>query len=266
MPKSFDRVADIYDDTRRMQPEAVTEIMNNISSEIDPAGGLVLDMGIGTGRIAVPLAERGFRIVGVDISEKMLARLLEKPTYKRHKMAALRGDATFLPFADNSFQAVVVVHLFHLLEDIGVGVKEAFRVLTPGGRLFFGGDQRWLEFVERALREKYGVEETFAELFDEAGIKYKDQSHVEKQVSENVCGLGGDLKKLPPVEWDANISCEELVGRFENRQFSSMWDVSDDAINAFGEKLRRILREHVGPLSTMIPIKRGFDMFCVRFD
>jgi SAM-dependent methyltransferase len=64
------------------------------------AGGRVLEFAIGTGRIALPLAERGVRVVGIDSSEAMLARLREKPGAARVEamlgdMAATRVDGEF---------------------------------------------------------------------------------------------------------------------------------------------------------------------------
>jgi hypothetical protein len=63
--------------------------------------GAALEFAIGTGRIALPLAERGVRVVGIDNSEAMLARLREKPGAERIEamvgdMAATRVDGEFL--------------------------------------------------------------------------------------------------------------------------------------------------------------------------
>ena len=64
----FDRAADVYDTTRRAaRPEAIEALAEELS---DCAS--VLELGVGTGRLAVPLMERGFQVVGVDLSRKML--------------------------------------------------------------------------------------------------------------------------------------------------------------------------------------------------
>jgi SAM-dependent methyltransferase len=72
-------VAARYDESAsgRFAPEAVGPVVDFLA---DLAGdGAALELGIGTGRIALPLAERGVRVHGIDLSEAMVARLREKP-------------------------------------------------------------------------------------------------------------------------------------------------------------------------------------------
>jgi SAM-dependent methyltransferase len=72
-------VAARYDDTESpmFSPEAIDPAVDFLA---ELAGdGAALELGIGTGRIALPLAERGVRIHGIDLSEAMVARLREKP-------------------------------------------------------------------------------------------------------------------------------------------------------------------------------------------
>ena len=68
------------------------------------AGGSLLELGAGTGRIAIPLARAGVKVVGIDRSEPMLARARQR--VKRAKLQRMlrlvRGDIRFLPFADAS--------------------------------------------------------------------------------------------------------------------------------------------------------------------
>ena len=73
-----ERVAARYDDDPEMFDPAVVE------PAVDFLAGLIgngsaLELGIGTGRIALPLAKRGIRVHGIDLSEAMVARLRAKP-------------------------------------------------------------------------------------------------------------------------------------------------------------------------------------------
>jgi SAM-dependent methyltransferase len=94
------------------------------------SAGSVLDVGIGTGLAALPLAQRGARITGIDPSEGMLAlarvRLPESELVK--------GRAEALPFAAGSFDAAVACEVFHWL-DAGAALAEMARVVRPGGAL-----------------------------------------------------------------------------------------------------------------------------------
>src|SRR6059058_3727479 len=77
---NFDEsVAERYDEaTAELSAPAVVEPIVDFLAEIAP-GGAALELGIGTGRIALPLAQRGVRVHGVDLFEAMVARLRAKP-------------------------------------------------------------------------------------------------------------------------------------------------------------------------------------------
>lgn len=74
---SFDRAAEYYDRTRVTDPEALEETLGLLERELGGRGRL-LEIGVGTGALAVPLSERGHHVVGVDISPAMLAQLRKK--------------------------------------------------------------------------------------------------------------------------------------------------------------------------------------------
>jgi SAM-dependent methyltransferase len=67
-------------------------------------GGRALELGVGTGRVAIPLAERGVEVVGIDASEQMLARLREKTD----RIATVTGEMADVA-ADGEFDLVYVV-------------------------------------------------------------------------------------------------------------------------------------------------------------
>jgi SAM-dependent methyltransferase len=85
-----ERVAAGYDeDSAGMFDPAVVGPAAEMLAELAGAGG-ALEFAIGTGRIALPLAERGVRVAGIDSSQAMLARLREKPGAQR--LEAVVGD------------------------------------------------------------------------------------------------------------------------------------------------------------------------------
>ena len=95
-----ERVAARYDDhSWSMFDPAVVGPAVDLLVEI-AGGGRALEFAIGTGRIALPLAERGVPVAGIDTSEAMLARLREKPGSERIEtvagdMATTRVDGEF---------------------------------------------------------------------------------------------------------------------------------------------------------------------------
>ncbi|TMC05166.1 MAG: class I SAM-dependent methyltransferase [Chloroflexi bacterium] len=71
-----DRIAELYDSWYRDEPDTAgtVEALTRLAGP-----GPVLELGIGTGRIAIPLVERGIEVHGIELSEPMVERLREKP-------------------------------------------------------------------------------------------------------------------------------------------------------------------------------------------
>ncbi len=71
-----DTVADVYDDRHEDREDLAPVVA--LLAEL-AAGGKALELGIGTGRVALPLAERGVEVHGIDASKAMVAKLRAKP-------------------------------------------------------------------------------------------------------------------------------------------------------------------------------------------
>lgn len=128
---TFDRAAEFYDLTRGYPPG----VPEHIGTTIARAGGLsstsrVLEIGVGTGRVALPVVPHVQAYVGVDLSQPMMERLLSKRTTEPVYVAT--ADATRLPLPAQAFDAVVAVHVFHLIPNWQDAVTEVARVLRPG--------------------------------------------------------------------------------------------------------------------------------------
>lgn len=96
----------------------------------------ILDVACGTGDLALSLARlRPHRIVGIDISEKMLEIGRQKISRKGQEpvIRLQQGDAEHIPFPDNTFDAVTVAFGVRNFDDLGLGLSEMRRVLRPGG-------------------------------------------------------------------------------------------------------------------------------------
>jgi SAM-dependent methyltransferase len=107
-----DRIADTYDElyAETLDTDRAVEALGELA-----AGGPVLELAIGTGRLALPLAERGLEVHGIDVSERMVARLRAKPG----------GDA--IPVTMGDFAEVPVEREFAL---IFVAFNTLFGLLT----------------------------------------------------------------------------------------------------------------------------------------
>lgn len=127
-----------------------------------PAGARVLDVGGGTGVHSRWLAERGYAVTMVDLVPSHVARAGEAGTF-----TAVAGDARELPVADGSADAVLLLGpLYHLITraDRDTALREARRVLRPGGTLLAQGIGRLAAFAEAATRRGF-------EALDEADLE-----------------------------------------------------------------------------------------------
>ena len=106
-----------------------------IAGELKGHRQRVLDLGCGGGFLANRLSFDGHEVTGVDISQDALA------TARRFDRSGtvnyLAADVANLPFADGSFDVVCAMDLLEHVEDYPAVLREAARVLRPGGRLYF---------------------------------------------------------------------------------------------------------------------------------
>jgi SAM-dependent methyltransferase len=122
-----------------------------------PQHGQLIDLGCGTGRMLIPFAQRGWRVVGVDLSAEMLAVTREKARQAGVAVDLLRANLTELDgVAPATFD--VAVCLFSTLGMV-VGadmrrrvVAHAYRLLRPGGTFILHVHNRWFNFHDPAGR------------------------------------------------------------------------------------------------------------------
>jgi SAM-dependent methyltransferase len=128
----YNAVAHEYDDVfPRHIAEHYVEKRTGLIKDLLPLGGLVLDVGCGTGQLGQAIASAGYDVFGVDLSASMVARARD-----RGLAGTFSGITTALPFADNSFDLTLTVATLHHLEtpeNVALTVREMGRVVKPGG-------------------------------------------------------------------------------------------------------------------------------------
>jgi ubiquinone/menaquinone biosynthesis C-methylase UbiE len=137
----------VYDDPGidgaiyRLRQRRVLEAFDRLSL---PADARVLELGPGAGRVAVELARRGHRLVCVDPAEPMLrnTEARARADAVADRVETVVADAHALPFADDSFAAVVAVGVLPWLERPAEALAEIGRVLAPGGSVVLTSDNR----------------------------------------------------------------------------------------------------------------------------
>lgn len=252
MPESvsFDRVANRYDETRGYPPEVAVRIAEGLL-EVGgvPAGGSILEIGIGTGRIALPLLACGVNITGVDIAPRMLEQLRVKYDELRaadgSDGAARAGaltvqiaDMTALPFADGGvadggFDAVVAVHVLHLVPEWRHALDEALRVVRPTGALLIGQDT-----TGATAPSPLGVQDRWREIMLELGATPKNVGAAGYDaIFAEVQRRGLPLEEHVLASWERDVSPRQILTTITERLWSRTWNVPDDL---FQESVRRL--------------------------
>ncbi|ODA43110.1 methyltransferase domain-containing protein [Desulfosporosinus sp. BG] len=95
----------------------------------------ILDVGTGTGFLALLLAELGHKVKGVDISEGMMSEAKRKAEMKGLPIQFSYGDAENLDEPDNTYDLVINRHILWTMQYPEKAIQEWIRVLKPGGKL-----------------------------------------------------------------------------------------------------------------------------------
>jgi ubiquinone/menaquinone biosynthesis C-methylase UbiE len=132
--------------------------------------GKVLDVGTGPGTLVRELARRfpGLQVYGIDLSEDMigLARAHTRREQLEERVHFASGDVAHLPYPDQSFDVVVSTISMHHWSELEQPLRELYRVLRPGGRVWIYD----FRFVNAQTVEKALARTPFAETPLENGL------------------------------------------------------------------------------------------------
>ena len=248
----FDRVAHCYDDTRGFPNRESQQTAANLMAL---GGGLssesrVLEVGMGTGRIALPLAPYVSAVHGVDLSRPMLLRLIEKRDGEA--IYPLQADATRLPYPADSFDAVVGVHIFHLIPAWEQAFAEVERVIRPGGALLLAGGpfsdlgNAIFSTIQGRLPPRRGA--TIDQMFEALPRRgWHKQAHFHYAFS---------IERAPAV----------FRNQFQNRSSSSTWELSDAELAACLRELNAFIEAEYGDAMTPVQTDVNFYVDVYRRD
>jgi len=185
------------------------------------AGARVLDVGAGTGRVAIPLASRGCRVVAVEPAAGMLERLRVKGG--ETGLETVLGEGGRLPFRTGSFDVVVIARLLYLTPDWRTILREALRMLASRGRLLheWGNGEAGEEWVR--------VREEARRLFEQDGVHepFHPGARSEAEVDGELGRLG--LVRDGEIEMGAGptVTLREFLRRLVEGELSYVWSVPD---------------------------------------
>jgi len=183
----------------------------------------ILELGCGTGRVALPLARDGATVIGIDRSASMLARArMRVRRAKLHsRVKLIRGDIRHLPFPDKSFPLVIAPYgiLQSLLDDrlLSATLRDVQRVLARNGR--FGVElvadlPAWDEYSNRVtFRSKRGPHGKPIQLIE--SVTQDRRKHITRFEQEFVEGRGNSATRKKFRLAFRTLTVPQMVQRLE---------------------------------------------------
>jgi ubiquinone/menaquinone biosynthesis C-methylase UbiE len=230
--EEFDYISEIYDSTRRTPMDAE---LNVISSEL--AGcRTILDVGVGTGRFAKPLSELGFKIIGIDISRKMMLKAKQKGIKN-----LILADARNMPFKNRSFDASIIIHVIHLVQDWLNVIHEIGRVTKKKVALLSNKHVKLDNTINMSSNSSTSQRSDdlwilYAKLSEEMGYPLKRTKRM-WQNEEEIQSTFPPLKLVKVSDEIVLTSISDQIARFQQRISLMLQDIPSDVHNKIIQKL-----------------------------
>ena len=259
---NFDRAAAFYDATRALPDGVAEQVRDAVVGRVGARPGTrFLEVGVGTGRFALPFVRAGHAYCGVDLSTAMLGALREKliagPALPAQPRLAC-ADAMALPFRPGVFDVVLLIHVIHLVDDHLETLAEVRRVLRPNGRVIISTN----EYAEQERRDAEGgrmpmgarlVTSQWNAIVTELGMdrrwRERGQWISDAALTADLERLGASVERVVLAHYqDRPRTAREVAAAHRDRIYSSDWPIPDDVHAEAARRLDRWLEtEHRAP-------------------
>ena len=226
----FDQAASYYDKTRLVDASVAEQLDQQLLGEL--RGLRCLEIGVGTGRVALPLHRAGVDVTGIDISKEMLLRMAANAGGVA-PIPVLLADATRIPFKDASFEAAYASWVFHLISEWREALAELVRVLRPKGKILVAAGS-FRKSLSNEIKERFR---------DAAGVTDWPRGPKSWEELDAACErLGLEVRALPGVPERVVSTLEDDIRSLEDGIFSVTWGVDEatrkeaaDAVRGWAE-------------------------------
>jgi ubiquinone/menaquinone biosynthesis C-methylase UbiE len=263
------RVAAQYDALRGHPPEVSKEIGRVIAGHVGERAR-VLELGVGTGRIALPVAASGCEVHGIDVSSHMLAALARR--VRKEALAGIHlalGDITALPYREGVFDGAIAVHVLHLVADWADVLAHVSRLVRPGGTLVLGRDWIDPESFSGMIRNHFRrtVVEVGREMLPPGATAAAPPSGGAAIVG-TLAELGarsmGDGESVA-AEWRTELTPRQVLDGIRSRDDAESWVLPDDVLAETMRRLDAFAAEQWSDLDAPQPVTRRFMLGVFRF-
>jgi ubiquinone/menaquinone biosynthesis C-methylase UbiE len=256
---NFDQAADYYDQTRQLSGPLAgggLQMIKDILQERAGHNARLLEVGTGTGRIAIPLLERGANLVGCDLSTKMMARQRAKSPAAR----LVQADATVLPFANRAFDGALTVHVLHLVGGWRQALREIRRVLRPGSAYLNVWNPHTQGSAELQLRQYWrGRVEAHGADWRRPGVQSPEELVGELEQ------LGARHERVVAARVVDMVSPQSVIDHLASRVYSETWPVPDDIFKVTIDELRTWAAQRYADLNQPVNVENVLTYDVIHF-
>lgn len=244
---NFDRASEYYDATRGFPEGVADKISQFLASSLElTAQDRLLEIGVGTGRLALPIAPHVGHITGVDISRNMMRKLLEKRS--NQPVSVAEADAHHLPFVSDAFDYAYIVHVLHLVAEPLRVLDELRRVIKPQGMLLH---------MHNRMRHDNEMK-IIADIWN----KHKPQRRTGVDWFEGddfVRDAGWQNVTQHVYTYESHTTPRQFIEGIEKRRWSNTWSADEEQLQRGLAAVWRAVDEHLdGNADNVLPRTEEF--------
>jgi ubiquinone/menaquinone biosynthesis C-methylase UbiE len=252
---SFDPAASFYDQTRHLSEPMATHGLELILDKAGP-NGRILEVGAGTGRISVPLLERGADLIGCDLSLEMMGKLRAKAPQAR--LAQTRAEQ--LPFISDRFDVVITVHVLHLVGPWRQALHEIKRVLRPGGTFINNWNWHNADSPSRRIRAYWRSRvEAHGAHWQRPGVQSREE------LEDEIRGIATRYEEREITRWTSTTTPQQAIDDIASRRYSDAWGVPDEVYALTLDEVREWTAREFGDLQQELPEEHRFILDVATF-
>jgi ubiquinone/menaquinone biosynthesis C-methylase UbiE len=256
----YSQIAYLYDATRPLPESIAKQIGERILQIVEAKPETrFLEPGIGTGRIGLPIIQKGYSYTGIDISREMMDELRRKFLQIPQNLNLIQGDAASLPFEDNSFDVVLTTHVLHCLCDPFVGLSEIRRVLKPKG-IYLA--------CENLLSS---CQKEFWDSFTQIVSQYRPTSQPEKkfspfgeEIQQVLKEQGATVETITGARWQQSQSVSELFDAYQSKAFGLCWLISETDFQKAIQEFKEWCQDNYQSFDVVLSDEVTFDITVAR--
>jgi ubiquinone/menaquinone biosynthesis C-methylase UbiE len=251
---SYVEVAARYNDINHIPP-AASEALGRATAELVGENASILDFGAGAGRISVPIA-RYSNMIALDIEHHMQQACRKLAEEQGISLTHSVGTVLQLPFANDTFDAVITSNVLHQIDEWRDALGEAARVLKPDGLFIIGRDL--LDEESCAGKMRSASRRFTAEIAPE----FQPTDAAGPVLFQHIGQLGGRPgQPVTACEWTETESPRSVLDKMADRLHNETWSLDDEKLDGLMELMNPWTQENFPDLDREEEIQWQFALY-----